>query len=673
MDNTKITKRINELRELLNDYSYHYYVLDQPKVPDAEYDRLFLELQKLEKDHPEFITPDSPTQRIGAKPSSAFKQVKHSIPMLSLDNAFTNEDVLNFDRRIHEKLNSSKEIEYVCEPKIDGTAISLIYENGKLTKAATRGDGEVGEDVLQNVRTIPSIPLKLRGNNYPHILEIRGEIYMPLAGFNKFNAAAIKTGEKTFVNPRNAAAGSLRQLDPKITANRPLSIFCYALGECSDKTLPTKHYEILLKIKKWGLKINAEIRVVKGINACLNYYQSMTQKRHQLPYEIDGVVYKVNDLQLQNELGFISRAPRWALAHKFQAAEEMTKVLNIEFQVGRTGALTPVARLEPIFVGGATVSNATLHNIEEVWRKDVRIGDTVIIRRAGDVIPEVVGVVKERRPKNTKPIVLPKKCPVCGAEVTKIEGEVVARCSGALYCSAQRKETIKHFASRGALNIKGLGDKVADQLVDSGIIDNVADLYHLTESKITTLERKGEKSAQNLLQAIATSKNTTLAKFIYALGIREVGETTAQSLAEHFGDLNKLMQASADDLEAIADIGPVVAMQITTFFRQKHNRELIENLLKSGIHWPKPEKSGAQPLAGAIFVLTGTLESLSREEAKIKLHNLGAKTSESVSKNTTYVVVGSNPGSKLNQAEKLKIKIIDEKELLKILSTEARN
>lgn len=651
-----IIKRITELKNQLNDYSYCYYVLDQPKVPDAEYDRLFLELQQLEAEHSELITIDSPTRRVGSKPAGFFKQIHHTIPMLSLDNAFASDDVLNFDRRIRERLEIEYEIEYVCEPKIDGIAVSLFYENGILTKAATRGDGTVGEDILQNVRTIPSIPLMLRGSNFPQVLEVRGEVYMPLAGFKKLN----------FVNPRNAAAGSLRQLDPKITASRPLDIFCYAVGEVIGVTLPIRHSGVLLKIKEYGLKINPEIKVVTGIEKCLDYYQSIGKKRDKLPYEIDGVVYKINDSQLQNKLGFVSRAPRWAIAHKFPAQEELTKVLNIEFQVGRTGAITPVARLEPVFVGGATVSNATLHNIDEVWRKDVRVGDTVIIRRAGDVIPEVVSVVKERRSYDAKPVTLPKYCPVCGCEIVKPEGEVVSRCTGGLYCSAQRKETIKHFASRGALDINGLGDKLVDQLVDKNLVNNVAELYSLTEAKIATLDRHGEKSAQNLLQAIAASKNTTLSRFIYALGIREVGETTAQSLAKYFGDIHKLMEAEISNLEIIPDIGPVVAAHIVIFFRQKHNQELIESLLKSGIHWPK-ELSVVQPLAGQIFVLTGSMKSMSREDAKEKLHALGAKVSESVSKKTAYVVVGADPGSKLAKAEKLGIKIIDERKLLDIL------
>ena len=661
-------KNLIKLKKLLNEYSYYYYVLDQPRVPDVEYDRLFRELQQLETKHPELITVDSPTHRVGSKPANSFKQIRHSVPMLSLDNALVDRDVLNFDRRVHERLKIADEIEYVCEPKIDGAAVSLVYEKGILTRAATRGDGVVGEDVLQNVRTISSIPLVLRGNNFPRILEIRGEIYMPVEGFKNLNKNAGKTGDKTFVNPRNAAAGSLRQLDPRITASRPLDIFCYTLGEVVDGNLSTKHSEILLKIKKWGLKINAKIKIVKGIKACLDYYKLISEKRDELPYEIDGVVYKVNDLQLQNELGFVARAPRWALAHKFPAQEELTKVLNIEFQVGRTGAITPVARLEPVFVGGATISNATLHNIDEVWRKDIRVGDTVIIRRAGDVIPEVVAMVKERRPRGAIKVAMLEYCPVCGSEITKIENEVVSRCSGGLYCSAQRKETIKHFASRRGLNIKGLGDKLVDQLVDCGLVNNVAELYDLTAEKIIILERKKEKSAKNLLQAIAASKNTTLSRFIYALGIREVGVTTAQNLAQYFGNIDKLMLANSAELEAIIDIGPVVATQIVTFFRQMHNKELIEKLLQSGIHWPKQKGVANQPLANQLFVLTGGLLSFGREDAQAKLHALGAKVSENVSKNTTYVVVGANPGSKLAKAEKLGIKLINEKELLKILS-----
>lgn len=664
-----VIKHVLELKHLLQEYSYHYYVLSTPLVPDAEYDRLFRELQDLEKKYPQLITLDSPTQRIGEKPLTAFAQVRHTIPMLSLDNAFTTEEVLAFDKRVHDRLDLSENLAYVCEPKIDGIAVSLVYENGLLVRAATRGDGSVGEDISQNVRTILSVPLQMRGKHYPRLLEVRGEVFMPLAGFKEFNKKAVQEGSKVFVNPRNAAAGSLRQLDPHITAMRPLDIFCYAVGEVVDGELPNNHYAILGKLNEWGFKINPEIAVANNVSGCLNYYNNMMQKRTKLPYEIDGVVYKVNDLKQQERLGFIARAPRWAVAHKFPAQEELTRVVQIEFQVGRTGTLTPVARLEPVFVGGATVSNATLHNIDEVWQKDVRVGDTVIVRRAGDVIPEIVGVVKERRPSVTKPVELPRHCPVCGAEVVRVAGESAARCSGGLYCSAQRKESIKHFAGRGGMDIRGLGDKLVEQLVDHGIINNVADLYALHLEQLAVLERMGEKSATNLLDALAKSKQTTLSHFIYALGIREVGEATAQILAEYFTDLEALMNASEEELQQISAIGPVVAKHITTFFRQQHNRELIKKLLEFGINWPviKKHSQRVSPLAGQIFVLTGTLSNMTRDEAKNRLQKLGAKISESVSGKTAYVVAGSDPGSKLTKAQQLNVKIIGEDELSSLL------
>lgn len=667
-----IKQHINEIKALLNEYNYYYYILDNPKVPDIEYDRLFNELKNLEKQYSELITQDSPTQRVGARPLAAFKQVQHTIPMLSLDNAFADEEVINFDKKIHDRLKNIAyyDIEYVCEPKIDGLAVSLYYENGVLTKASTRGDGMVGEDILQNIRTIPSIPLVLRGANIPQTIEIRGEVYLPLAGFDQLNQKALKDGTKLFANPRNAAAGSLRQLDPKITATRPLAMFCYSIGEVIGGNLPNKHRDVLLKIQEFGLKINEEIQTVKGIKACLEYYKQINQKRAKLAYEIDGVVYKVNDLALQKQLGFVSHAPRWAIAHKFAAQEELTTVLNIEFQVGRTGAITPVARLTPVFVGGVTVSNATLHNFDELWRKDVRIGDTVIVRRAGDVIPEIVSVVVDRRPWNTHVISMPTKCPVCDADAIKIDGEAVLRCTGGLYCSAQRKEMIRHFAARNALDIIGLGDKVIEKLVDLNLINNVAELYTLTQEKIATLERQGDKSVQNLLQAIANSKITTLAKFIYALGIRGVGEVTAQSLAKYFNDLDKIMNASIQNLEVINDIGPTIAKQIVVFFQQIHNRELIASLIEHGVHWPKlsPINVAEQKLAGQTFVLTGSLNTMSRDEAKAKLQSLGAKIIENVSKNTSYVVAGRDPGSKLAKAQNLGIKIINEEEFLNIIT-----
>jgi DNA ligase (NAD+) len=665
-----VRKRALELKQLLNEQSYHYYVLDTPIVSDAEYDKLFKELRDIEAQYPSLITLDSPTQRIAEQPLKSFQQVKHTIPMLSLDNAFAADEVHAFAKRLYERLGNDVEpIEFVCEPKIDGLAVSLIYQNGLLVTAATRGDGFVGEDVSQNIRTINSIPLKLRGTNFPKLLEIRGEIYIPLDGFKKFNELALAKGEKIFVNPRNAAAGSLRQLDPKITAARPLNIFCYALGVIEEGTVPKTHYDTLLTIKEFGLPVNPEIVVVKGIEGCLGYYDRLAKIRHNLAYEIDGVVYKVNDLNLQKIAGFVTRAPRWAIAHKFPAQEELTQVINIEFQVGRTGILTPIARLNPVFVGGATISNATLHNISEVWRKDIRVGDTVIVRRAGDVIPEVVGSIKERRPRGTKIVQLPKFCPICSAEVIKAENEIFARCSGGLYCDAQRKESIKHFASRNAMDIKNLGDKLIEQLVDKKLIHNVADLYKLELVELAALEHMGIKSAQKIVDAIKASKNTTLARFIYALGIREVGETTAQILVNSFENLNELMKASYERLQTIQDIGPIVAAHIVTFFRQLHNKELIAELLQQGINWPKPEHKIDQPLAGKVFVITGGLNTMSRDEAKQRLRTLGAKITESVSQKTTYVVVGSDPGSKLVKAKELGVKIITENELLAILQT----
>jgi len=663
-----VQSKINHLCNLIKDYDYHYYVLDTPVVPDAEYDRIYRELQELEKQHPELITADSPTQRVSGTPLSKFAEVKHAVPMLSLDNAFSDEEVIAFDRRLRERLGRDwaiARIEYVCEPKIDGLAVSLVYEHGVLVRAATRGDGVTGEDITQNVRTIQSVPLNLRGKNIPQTIEIRGEIYMPRAGFNSYNAKV----EKPFINPRNAAAGSVRQLDPKITAARPLDIFCYALGEVRGGELPDEHYALLKYFQSLGIRVNPEIKKVTNIEQCLAYFKKLGEERAKLPYDIDGVVYKVNSVELQRKLGFLARSPRWALAHKFPAEEELTQVLAIEFQVGRTGAVTPVARLKPVFVGGATVSNATLHNIDEVWRKDIRVGDTVIIRRAGDVIPELVSVIKDRRPAHTEPAKLPAKCPVCGSDVVKMEGEIIARCSGGLYCSAQRKESIKHFASRRALDIRGLGDKLVDQLVDAGLVNNVADIYHLNLEKLSNLERMGEKSASKVLQEIEASKATTMARFIYAIGIREVGEVTARDLASHFADLNELIHANEEALQKIPEIGPVIAKHIATFFHQPHNVELVQRLIAAGIYWEKPTiaTSAQQPLHKQIFVLTGTLQSMTRDEAKEKILALGGKVSESVSQNTTYVVAGSEAGSKLAKAEKLGIKILDELEFLRMV------
>jgi DNA ligase (NAD+) len=673
MTDQSIAKRIEELKKLIEEHNYRYYVLDSPTISDAEFDNWFRELQELETKYPDLATADSPTQRVGAPPLKIFASIKHEVPMLSLNNGFSEKDVLVFDKRIHERLNIALDhnIEYVCEPKFDGLSVSLFYKNGLLEYAATRGDGEVGENITANIKTIASVPLKLRGFNYPKILEVRGEVYIPKADFIKLNESAVKKGEKIFVNPRNAAAGSLRQLDSSITASRPLQIFCYVVARTStDYRLPNNHSAVLGNIKEWGFRVNSEIEIAKNIDDCLHYYRTMEKKRQKLPYEIDGVVYKVNSISLQQELGIISRAPRWALAHKFPAQEETTQILDIEFQVGRTGALTPVARLKPVFVGGANISNATLHNIDEIHRKDVRIGDTVVVRRAGDVIPEVASVILEKRPTHTQKTKLPIHCPICGSEVVKDGKDVLARCSGGLFCKAQRKESIEHFASKTGMNIEGLGEKLIEQLVDAGLIKYVTDLYKLTTKQLANLERMGEKSAANIIAAIEKSKATTLTKFLYALGIREVGITTARLLAKTFGSLEALLQADEETLQKISDIGPVGALHITKFFHQKHNVELIKELQKLGIHWEEElsSKSEHLPLTGKTFVLTGTLKTLSRDEITEKLQELGASVTSSVSKNTSYVVAGNDPGSKLIKAKKLSIPILDEKELCHLLA-----
>ncbi len=667
----KIKKKINHLRSAIIEYNYYYYVLAQPKVPDSEYDRLFYELKQLELQYPQLITPDSPTQRVGATPLKTFEQVEHKIPMLSLDNVFDESQLRAFNDRVQQRLEKTEVIAFVCEPKLDGVAISLIYENGHLIQAATRGDGMVGENVTQNIRTVNSVPLQLRGDDYPHLLEVRGEIYMPKAGFETLNRLAIERGEKTFVNPRNAASGSLRQLDSKITAERPLAFYAYQVGRMEKGHLSESHFDILEQLKQWGLPVNHEIVLVKGIEACIDYHHQILNKRDALDYEIDGVVYKVNSIEDQKKLGFVSRAPRWAIAHKFPAQEKLTKVKAIEFQVGRTGAITPVARLEPVFVGGATVSNATLHNFDELYRKDIRVGDTVVVRRAGDVIPEVVNHLIEKRPPKTRSVTMPLKCPRCGADVIKSEGEAVARCMGGLYCPAQLSESIKHFASRRAMDIDGLGDKLVDLLVEQNLIQDVTGLYRLKKQALAQLPRLGEKSAENLLAAIEKSKRTTLARFLYALGIREVGEATARTLAHHFGELTPLRQADIDYLQQIPDIGPIVAAHIKGFFSQKYNIELIETLLGQGVHWPKPAvTSEALRLAGQTYVITGTLENMSRDMAKEKLQALGAKVSNSVSAKTTYVVFGSNPGSKYVKAKALGVKLLNETQFLKLLKGE---
>ncbi len=663
---------IHRLRDEINHHNYLYYVMDAPEIPDSEYDRLLRELQSLETQHPELISADSPTQRVGAVPLDAFQQVKHEVPMLSLNNAMDAQEVEDFDRRIRDKLAADK-IVYTAEPKLDGLAISLLYENGILVRGATRGDGSTGEDVSQNVRTIETIPLKLVGKNYPSRLEVRGEVIMSKSGFNRLNDQQRKNDDKTFANPRNAAAGSLRQLDSRITAGRPLEFYCYGVGKVSDSLADT-HHGILQKLRQWGFRLNPEVRQVKGLQGCLDYYQQMMQKRDGLDYDIDGVVYKVDSLAEQDIMGFVSRAPRWAVAHKFPAQEEMTTLEGIEVQVGRTGKITPVAKLKPVFVGGVTVTNATLHNQDEIDRKDVRIGDTVIVRRAGDVIPEVVGPVLSKRTTKLNKFNILKtinnKCPVCGSHAVRLEGESDIRCTGGLFCEAQRKEAIKHFASRRAMDVDGLGDKLVEQLVDEGLIHDVADLYSLNKQQLAALDRMADKSAQNLLDALNNSKSTSLERFIFALGIRNVGETTARTLAYHFGDLDTLMKAKQEDLIEVADVGPVVAESITRFFTESHNRDVIKKLRKAGIHWPVIEVAAAetQKFSGKTFVITGTLSGMSRDEAKQRLLAQGAKVAGSVSKKTDYVVVGADPGSKADKAEALGVAMLDEAQFLKLLS-----
>ncbi|MGD9356014.1 MAG: NAD-dependent DNA ligase LigA [Chromatiales bacterium] len=660
-------RRIEELREQLRLHNYHYYVLDAPLIPDSEYDRLFSELLQLEEQNPDLITEDSPTRRVGDKPLPGFQEVRHSERMLSLDNVFSDQELADFDRRVRERLGSDEPIAYTAEPKLDGLAISLRYENGKLVQGATRGDGERGEEVTSNVRTIESIPLRLLGNDYPAVLEVRGEVFMPKAGFEKLNEQARKAGEKGFANPRNAAAGSLRQLDPRLTAKRPLAFYAYGLGNV-DEAIAGGHAEAMQALRKLGIPVSPELKYLEGIDQCLEYYGNILARRDTLPYEIDGVVYKVDSFDEQARLGFVSRAPRWAVAHKFPAQEELTVIEDIEFQVGRTGAVTPVARLKPVTVAGVTVSNATLHNMDEIERKDVRIGDTVIIRRAGDVIPEVVQVVPDRRPKGAKRPELPTTCPVCGSDVLRVEGEAVARCSGGLYCNAQRREGIKHFASRKAMDIEGLGDKLVEQLDEKGLVKTVADVYALKAPDVASLERMGEKSAQNLVGALEKSKTTTLPRFLYALGIREVGEATARSLANHFLTLEAIEQADEEALQQTPDVGPIVASHIASFFRQEHNIEVLQQLLAAGIHWPAIErpKAHARPFAGKSFVLTGAL-SRPRDQIKAELEGLGARVVGSVSKKTDYVVAGEAAGSKLARAQDLGIEILDEEQLQEMI------
>ena len=665
-----VQDQLTHLKTLLRHHEYQYHVLDEPEIPDAEYDRLMGELRTLEAAHPELITSDSPTQRVGATPLASFEQVRHEVPMLSLDNAFDEESYLAFYKRVQDRLKSSKEITVCCELKLDGLAVSLLYENGVLVRAATRGDGTTGENITSNVRTIRAIPLRLRGENIPARLEVRGEVFMPQDGFEKMNEEARRTGGKVFANPRNAAAGSLRQLDPRITAKRPLTFFCYGWGLLEGGTLPNSHIERLKQFKAWGLPVSDRVTLCHSAAEVLAFYQRIETDRPTLGFDIDGVVIKVDSLALQEQLGFVSRAPRWAVAFKFPAQEQMTIVRDVEFQVGRTGAITPVARLEPVLVAGVMVSNATLHNADEIARLGLKIGDKVTIRRAGDVIPQVVSVVESAA--DAREVVFPTHCPVCGSDVERVEGEVVARCTGGLICGAQRKGALKHFVSRRAMDIDGMGEKIIDQLVDKEYVQNPADLFDLTAGKLTGLDRMGPKSAQNVVNALEKAKQTTFARFLYALGISEVGEATAANLASHFGTLEALMAADMEALIAVPDVGQVVASHIRNFMDEESNREVIRLLVeKAGVHWPDAVAVNAEdidsPFAGKTIVLTGSLSILSRDEAKDRLTALGAKVSGSVSKKTDLLIAGEAAGSKLAKATELGIQVIDEAEMIRLL------
>lgn len=657
-----VRQRVDALREEINFHNVQYYVHDEPQVTDQYYDQLLRELQSLEAQYPQLVTADSPTQRVGAEAAQQFESVQHDIPMLSLDNAFDEAEMRAFEKRLAERLQENRPLQYCAEPKLDGLAVSLLYENGELVRAATRGDGKSGENITANVRTIKSIPLKLYAQSVPQLLEVRGEVYMELKGFDDLNAAQREKDLKVFANPRNAAAGSLRQLDPAITASRPLSFCSYALARIEGLTMPDSQYDQMQLVKSLGLPISRLIEKLDGLEQCLDYYQRIQQQRDALEFEIDGVVFKLNDRAQQQRAGYVSRAPRWAIAWKFPAQEVMTRLLDVEFQVGRTGALTPVARLQPVNVGGVLVSNATLHNMDEIRRKDVRIGDTVIVRRAGDVIPEVVSVVMKNRQDHFRKPEMPKTCPVCGSAVIRTEGQAAYRCSGGLGCAAQRKEAIKHFASRKALDIDGLGDKLVEQMVDQKLIDSVADLYRLDMEQISGLERMAKKSASNLLKALQESKETTLSRFIYALGIREVGEATAEALADYYGDLDALMNASEEDLIKIDDVGPVVAKNIATFFKQSENQVVIRQLLDAGLHWPQVDKAvhAEKTLSGSTYVITGTLQNYNRQQAAALLKEQGAKVSSSVSSKTTAVIAGDKPGSKVDKAQKLGVTVLDE-------------
>lgn len=675
MSTDSISQRMSQLISTLSDYNYQYYVLDTPSVPDAEYDRLFRELQALEAEYPDLLNPQSPTQKVGGAALDKFVQVTHEVPMLSLDNAMNEDEFVAFHKRINDRLKTDQVFEFCCEPKLDGLAVSILYEDGKLVRAATRGDGAVGENITENVKTIKSIPLSLIGNgingNYPKRVEIRGEVFLSLDGFHAFNQKAKENGTKPMVNPRNGAAGSLRQLDSKISASRPLAFYAYGLGIVSDEfELADSHYERLQQVKSFGLPVCPEITVARGIEGVLDFYKNISEKRASLNYEIDGTVLKVNDIDTQDELGFVARAPRWAIAYKFPAQEELTVLNDVEFQVGRTGAITPVAKVQPVFVGGVTVSNATLHNSEEIERLGIMIGDTVIIRRAGDVIPQIVSVVLDKRPGDASAIEFPTSCPVCDSKVEKLEGEAVTRCTAGLFCGAQRKQAIKHFASRKAFDVDGLGDKIVDQLVDENLIHSPADLFILTQEQIESLERMGPKSAQNLVTALQESKATTLPKFLYSLGIREVGEATALNLANHFQTLDNIKNADKNSLIEVSDVGGIVAEHLLAFFHESHNLGVINQLIEYGVSWPVIEKKAEseQPLLGLTYVLTGSLSEMGRTEAKNVLVSLGAKVAGSVSTKTDFLVAGEKSGSKLTKAQDLNVPVLTEQEMLELFT-----
>lgn len=662
--------KIEKLRTKLDQAELVYRQGKPLIMTDEEYDQLLHQLKEIELRYPDSYSPDSPTQRVGSAPVDGFPQVVHELPMLSLDNAFSDDDLKAFDRRIKEGTKGTPKYSYSCELKLDGVAVSLLYIDGKLDRAATRGDGQIGEDITKNVKTIKSIPLSIDAKDCPKLLEVRGEIFMPRKGFDEMNKMLEVEGEQTLVNPRNATAGTLRLLDSRRVAKRPLDFYCYSVGQVVLGSMPTTQYDVLRKLQEFGFPINKDAEVVQCIEDCIKYVERKTLIRSNLDYEIDGLVFKVNEIPLQEQLGSTAKGPRWAIAYKFPAEEKETKLLDVEFQVGRTGAITPVAKLEPVFVSGVTISNATLHNMDEIERLDVRVGDTVVIRRAGDVIPQVVKVVEEKRPTTAKKIAMLTSCPVCDSHVERVEGEAVARCTGGLVCAAQRKEAIKHFSSRKAMDIDGLGDKIVEQLVDEGHIESFADLYRLDQTTVAGLERMGPKSAENLINAIAASKQTTLPKFLYSLGIREVGVATAQNLSQHFGDLRILVRASQEELEAVDDVGPIVAAHIINFFQEPHNQKVIDQLVALGIKWPAIEKVAADelPLNGLTYVVTGTLAAMGRDQAKAYLQQLGAKVAGSVSAKTHALVAGEKAGSKLTKAQDLGIDILDETAFLTLLN-----